>query len=45
MQDLKIGILQFDQVWQDKQANFEKISELLKLKDFMVSPWILPMRK
>jgi len=29
MQDLKIGILQFDQVWQNKQANFEKISELL----------------
>lgn len=30
MQDLKIGILQFDQVWQDKNANFERIDSFLK---------------
>ena len=29
MQDLAVGILQFDQVWQDKTANFERISGLL----------------
>ncbi|MFM7005906.1 MAG: nitrilase-related carbon-nitrogen hydrolase [Flavobacteriales bacterium] len=30
MQDLKIGILQLDQIWQDKQANFERIATFLK---------------
>ena len=29
MQHLKVGILQFDQVWEDKQANFERIKALL----------------
>lgn len=29
MQDLSIGLLQFDQVWQDKKANFERIAKLL----------------
>ena len=30
MQDLSIGILQFDQVWQQKEANFARISAQLK---------------
>ena len=29
MQDLSVGILQFDQIWQDKTANFERIVALL----------------
>ena len=29
MQDLRVGILQLDQVWQDKTANYERISGLL----------------
>ena len=29
MQDLNIGLLQFDQVWEDKQNNFSKIKRLL----------------
>jgi predicted amidohydrolase len=29
MQDLSIGLFQFDQIWQDKQANFERISAQL----------------
>lgn len=32
MQDLKVGILQFDQVWQDKKSNFDRIR--LFLADF-----------
>jgi predicted amidohydrolase len=42
MQDLKIGILQFDQVWQDKQANFEKISELLSVQKTDIDLLLLP---
>ncbi|MEY4791268.1 MAG: hypothetical protein RIT34_75 [Bacteroidota bacterium] len=42
MQDLKIGILQFDQVWQDKQANFEKISELLAVQKTDIHLLLLP---
>ena len=42
MQDLKIGILQFDQVWQDKQANFEKISELLAVQKTDIDLLLLP---
>lgn len=42
MQDLKIGILQFDQVWQDKQANFEKISELLAVQKTHIDLLLLP---
>ncbi|MEN9700275.1 MAG: hypothetical protein RLZZ301_1473 [Bacteroidota bacterium] len=30
MQDLTVAILQFDQVWEDKQANFEKIQSFLR---------------
>lgn len=30
MQDLNIGLLQFDQVWEDKQNNFSKIKRLLQ---------------
>lgn len=29
MQDLRVGILQLDQVWQDKTANYERISGLV----------------
>lgn len=29
MQDLKVGILQFDQVWQDKQANYKRVESLI----------------
>ena len=29
MQDLTIGLFQFDQVWQDKKANFELIAKQL----------------
>lgn len=29
MQDLRVGILQLDQVWQDKTANYKRISGLL----------------
>ena len=32
MQDLNIGILQFDQIWEDKQKNFSKIKHLLNNK-------------
>jgi predicted amidohydrolase len=42
MQDLKIGILQFDQVWQDKQANFAKISDLLEAKKSEIDLILLP---
>ncbi|MEN9290713.1 MAG: hypothetical protein RLZZ357_556 [Bacteroidota bacterium] len=42
MQDLKIGILQFDQVWQDKQANFAKISELLEAEKSEIDLLLLP---
>ena len=42
MQDLKIGILQFDQVWQHKQANFEKISELLAAQRSDIDLLLLP---
>ena len=42
MQDLKIGILQFDQVWQHKQANFEKISELLAAQSSDIDLLLLP---
>jgi predicted amidohydrolase len=42
MQDLKIGILQFDQVWQDKQANFTKISELLVAEKSEIDLLLLP---
>jgi predicted amidohydrolase len=30
MQDLSVGILQFNQIWQDKQANFERILTFLE---------------
>ena len=30
MQDLNIAILQFNQSWENKSENFEKISSLLK---------------
>lgn len=30
MQDLKVGILQFDQAWEDKQVNFQRITSLLE---------------
>lgn len=30
MQDLKVGILQFDQVWQDKASNYARILALLE---------------
>jgi len=33
MQDLNIGILQFDQIWEDKQKNFSKIKNLLSNKE------------
>jgi predicted amidohydrolase len=42
MQDLKIGILQFDQVWQDKQANFAKISDLLVAEKSEIDLLLLP---
>jgi omega-amidase len=42
MQDLKIGILQFDQVWQDKQANFAKISDLLEAEKSEIDLLLLP---
>ena len=32
MQNLNIGILQFDQIWEDKQKNFSKIKHLLNNK-------------
>lgn len=41
MQDLKIGILQFDQVWQDKNANFERIDAFLnkaQIPDILLLP-------
>ncbi len=42
MQDLRIGLLQFDQVWQDKQANFEKISELIAAQSSDIDLLLLP---
>ncbi len=30
MQDLSVGILQFNQIWQDKKANFERVQTLLE---------------
>ena len=33
MQDLSIGLLQFDQIWEDKQKNFSKIKNLLNNKE------------
>ncbi len=42
MHDLKIGILQFDQVWQNKHANFEKISELLEDEMSQIDLLLLP---
>jgi len=30
MQDLSVGILQFNQIWQDKNANFERVLTLLE---------------
>ena len=30
MQDLKVGIVQFDQAWEDKQDNFQRITSLLE---------------
>lgn len=30
MQDLKVGIVQFDQAWEDKQVNFQRITSLLE---------------
>ena len=30
MQDLSVGILQFNQFWQDKKANFERVQTLLE---------------
>ena len=33
MQDLNIGILQFNQIWEDKQKNFSSIKELLYNKE------------
>ena len=35
MQNLNIGLLQFNQIWEDKKKNFTKIRQLLhKKKDF-----------
>lgn len=33
MQDLKVGIVQFDQIWEDKQANFDRVNELVGSTD------------
>ncbi|MFM8964167.1 MAG: nitrilase-related carbon-nitrogen hydrolase [Sphingomonadales bacterium] len=30
MQDLKVGILQFNQVWQDKTSNYERVQSFVK---------------
>ena len=30
MQDLNIGLLQFDQLWEDKAANYNKIRSFMK---------------
>ncbi len=35
MQDLKVGIVQFDQVWEDKQENLNRISSLFDGSDHM----------
>ena len=35
MQDLKIALLQFDQVWEDKTKNYQKIHSFLKDKNDM----------
>lgn len=35
MQDLKVALLQFDQIWEDKEANYDEIKTLLaQKKDF-----------
>jgi predicted amidohydrolase len=42
MQDLRVGILQFDQLWQDKQANFAKISDFLEAEKSEIDLLLLP---
>jgi predicted amidohydrolase len=42
MQDLRVGILQFDQVWQDKQANFANIFAILEAKNSEIDLLLLP---
>jgi predicted amidohydrolase len=42
MQDLNIGIIQFDQVWQDKEANFAKIADLLAAQNAHIDLLLLP---
>lgn len=42
MQDLKISLAQYDIVWNDKQANFSKIENLLKSKKEDFDLLILP---
>jgi len=29
MQDLKVALLQFDQIWENKEANYDEIKTLL----------------
>jgi len=41
MQDLKIGIVQFDQKWEDKQSNFDRVQNLIDSTD-VVDLLLLP---
>lgn len=42
MQDLKVGILQFDQVWENKEANFLKVADLLASQNESLDLILLP---